>query len=141
MKKTLSALLIALSVTMTPVQACMGEMHERLEKVASKLDLSKEQRAQIHTINQESKQKLMPLREQLKGIHQHVDEAYRTNAMNAFKLNGFVREEKEIVGSMIKIRMNERYKISQLLTEKQRMEFSQKMEHLKKEHHKKMKHH
>lgn len=141
MKKMLSVAFFALSIGVTSAQACMDEkMHDKLEKVAMKLDLSKEQRAQIHTIHQESKQKLMPLHDQMKGIQHRVDETYRTNSMNSFKLNGFVREEKDLVGQVIKIRMDERYKINELLTEKQRMQFSQMMDHHKKEHHKKEHH-
>ncbi len=142
MKKMLSAMLVALSISVAPAYAHMSEkMHDKLEKVAMKLDLSKEQRDQIHAINTESKQKLMPLRESLKGVRQRVNEAFRTNTINMFKLSSFAREEKEIIGKMIKIRMDERYKINQLLTEKQRVQFADMLEHWKKEHHKKAKHH
>ncbi len=138
MKKMLSVVVVALSLVVTSAQACIDQkMHDKLEKVAMKLELSKEQRAQIHAISEESKQKLIPLHEQMKGIRHRVDETYRANAMNSFKLNGFVREEKDVVGQIIKIRMDERYKINELLTEKQRMQFSQMIEHHKKEHHKK----
>ena len=138
MKKMLSVVVVALSLVVTSAQACIDQkMHDNVENVAMKLELSKEQRAQIHGISEESKQKLIPLHEQMKGIRHRVDETYRANAMNSFKLNGFVREEKDVVGQIIKIRMDERYKINELLTEKQRMQFSQMIEHHKKEHHKK----
>jgi Spy/CpxP family protein refolding chaperone len=141
MKKMLPTLLVALSMVTSATQACTDEkMHDKLEKIAMKLELSKEQRAQIQAIHQESKQKLMPLRAEMISVHQHVNEAYHNNAMNGFKLNGFVREEKEIVGNAIKVRMDERYKINQLLTEKQRIKFSEMIEHWEKEHFEKMHH-
>lgn len=142
MKKMLSTLLMACVMATGVAQACHHEkMHEKLEKIATKLDLSKEQRAQVHAIREESKQKLASLHEQLKSVRDRVNEAYRAHSMNSFKLNGFVRQEKEIVGQMIKIRMDERYKINELLTEKQRTQFLEMIEHWKKEHHKKKKHH
>lgn len=141
MKKMLSALLVALSMSIAPAYAHVcDKMHDKLEKIAMKLELSKEQRDQIHAINTESKQKLMPLRDELKAVRQRVNEAFRANTMNMFKLNSFTREEKEVIGKMIKIRMDERYKINQLLTEKQRIQFADMVEHWKKEHHKKAKH-
>lgn len=141
MKKMLSLCVIALSLVLTQAQACMSdEAHERIEKIASKLNLSKEQRDKINVIRADAKQKIMPLREQLKGIHQQVNEAFKTNNIGTFKVNAFVREEKETIGSMIKVRMNERVAIHNVLTEKQRMKFSEMMAHMKKEHHKK-KHH
>lgn len=142
MKKMLSLCVIALSLVITQAQACMSyeAKHEHVEKMISKLDLTKEQREKINVIRAEAKQKLMPLREQLKATRQRVNEAFKTNKIGSFKESGFVREEKDTIGSMIKVRMDERVAIHNVLTEKQRMKWSEMMEHMKKEHHKK-KHH
>jgi len=142
MKKMLPLFIVALSLVFSQAQACMSEKaFERVEKMISKLDLTKEQREKINVIRAETKQKVMPLREELKNVRHQVNEAFKTNSINSFKESGFVREEKSIVGSMIKVRMDERVAIHNVLTEKQRMKFANMMEEWKKEHHMKKEHH
>jgi Spy/CpxP family protein refolding chaperone len=142
MKKMLSLFVVALSLVFSQAQACMSEeAHERVEKMVSKLDLTKEQRDKIHAIRAETKQKVMPLREKLRDVRHQVNEAFKTNSMNSFKESGFVREEKDVIGSMIKVRMDERVAIHNVLNEKQRMKFANMMEEWKKEHHMKKEHH
>lgn len=116
-------------------QACVNEkMHERLLKTTLKLDISKEQKAQIKAIHTEAKQKLVALREDFKQVRHEINETFKLNQMTVLKKNAFIHTEKELLGLMIMIELNERSKINQLLSEEQRVQLSHLLEHPRQHH-------
>lgn len=119
-------LVLALAFSITQAFACM-DAPDRFEKIAKELNLSQEQRTKMKNIHEDTKHKLMPLREQLREIRHRINEAFKTNSMNHHKENMFVHEQKETIGEMLKIKMHERVEINQMLNEKQRHQLDEMM--------------
>ena len=139
-KKIMCLSVLALSVSMSQgVLACSDHAHryygERLEKAVEKLDLSAEQKEKIKVVREKSKADIRSKFEELHTLQHQKNEILAEPNLNEKKLDGVIHQEKEVLGSMLKIRAMERHEISGVLTVKQKAEFSEMMQKWEKEHH------
>ena len=125
MKKimALSALLLSLCFIQAPVSFA-GEGWSKgclkFEKTIHKLNLTAQQKAQIKTIKADTKAKLKPIHEKMKAVRYDINQAFAEGVPGEFKLHSYVNEQKDLVGSAMKIRLDERVQIYKILTDAQR---------------------
>lgn len=123
MKKilTLSTLALALSAGIAPATYAHCDHYSHvINKLISQIDLTADQQTKIDTIRAQTKQTIKPLREQMHAIHEQIHAAYQTSTMDESKIDGFVSQEKDIIGNIIKAKMMQGLAISNILTADQK---------------------
>ena len=129
MKKFLALIFLG-AVFLSPIQssyACSLK-HDHLKKILHELNLSPEQHAKIKKIHEDAKLQLVASREQLKSIRKRINEDFKTKSITPSKESSYVDEEKEVIGSMLKIKMHERVESEDVLTDAQRAKLSEKIQ-------------
>ena len=130
MKKitTLSALVLSLSLSQISIahadhQRCdFGS--QRMEHVVDKLNLTTEQHKQFKKISEEAKQSIMPKHKEMRALRDKINAAFKAGNVDSAQQDTFVNDEKEIIGSILKIRMTERVEINKILTDAQKAKLS-----------------
>ena len=146
MKKivAISALVLSFSFSQVPLAYADGmcwEHGSRIEKLADKLDLSADQRMKIKAIRADAKQKMVPIHQEMRAVREKVNEAFQTNSLNMMKQHSLLSEEKDVIGSALKLRMHERAEIAKVLTEAQRVKLISMVKAWKEKHEKHHKKH
>ena len=127
-KKIMSLSALVLSMSMSQVTlACSEHMHhhsgERLVKMAEKLDLNAEQKAKIKAIGEKAHQAVKPAYEELHALRHQSNELLAAEKLDERQLERVIDKEKDVVGTMLKIKAMERRDISSVLTVKQKEKF------------------
>ncbi len=118
--------LSALAFTITLVQAPIVVAQSAIQRedcvlnAVEKLDLNAEQKLKIKLFAHKAKIDITLKRHELHTIRKHIHETFHSGNMNIVKIDEFAKQEGRVFGSIVKIRLHERYKIYQTLTAKQR---------------------
>lgn len=113
---------------------CFAGSGEKMHKMVDKLDLTADQKTKIKDIAEKAKAVEVAKRDELKTIHMQVNDTFHANGMTETKIDGFVNQEQQIIGAMIKVRMMERLDISNVLTEAQKTKMSDMMKKWEEKH-------
>ena len=136
---SLSALALSLSVSQATL-ACSSDHHsnfwgERVHKMVSHLDLSAEQKGKIHTIRERAKHEMQAKFNELRTLRHDKNEILAAPTFNESKLDGVINQEKDVLGSILKIAAMERHEISNVLTAKQKEKLSEMVQKWEKKQH------
>lgn len=128
-KKIILLFALALSLCVGPMTVVCADhakcfMGAHFAKAVSKLDLTADQKTKIKAIHDKAKEDLAPLHKQMMVTHQQVEELFKSSKMDDSKFDSLINDKKEIIGSIIKIKMNERRDISNVLTEQQKQKLA-----------------
>ena len=140
MKKILGLTVLALSLSLSQAplaiagNTCWKEQEMKMQSMMNKLHLSAEQHTKIKAIMDSTKQKLQPVREKMHDVREKINAAFKANDIDAKKQEMFVNEEIEQIGKSLKIRMEERVEIHNVLTEAQRTKLMEMKEEAKAKH-------
>ena len=142
--KCMSLSALALSLSLCQTSAAFASDHDRMKcldgggkkihKLIDKLDLTSDQKAKIKDIAEKAKTVEMSKQDELRAIHMQVNDAFQSNSVNETKIDGFVSQEQQVIGAMIKVRMMERLDISNVLTDEQKTKLSDMMKKWKEKH-------
>ncbi len=141
MKKLIGLTAIALAITVNVPSFAHGHMKHfgaKIEKAADKLNLSDEQKNKIKAIQKNTHDALKPIWEELRPVRAKINDSFKTGPMDEGQIDNFVNQEKDIMGRMLKIRMNERNEINKVLTEQQRVQVYNMMKEWHEKHQKEM---
>lgn len=121
--KTLSLSALALSIALSQsafAHDVCEHKHDWIVKVSEKLGLNAEQKTKIKAFADQAKIDVKAKHEEMRMIHMHLNEAYTNNTIDPTKLDGFINQEQQAVGAIIKIRSKERYDAYMVLDDKQK---------------------
>ena len=118
----LSALTFTLTLMQTPGVLAHGAMQQEdcVLNAVENLDLNAEQKLKIRLFAHKAKIDITLKQHELHTIQKHIYETFHSGNMNIVKIDEFAKHEGRVFGSIVKIRLHERYKIYQTLTAKQR---------------------
>ncbi|MDP3706431.1 MAG: Spy/CpxP family protein refolding chaperone [Legionellaceae bacterium] len=139
---SLSALALSLSLCQSSVAFAHHEDHERcfdaggmkMHKMIENLDLTAEQKDKIKSISDKAHEVGKAKRDELHAIHMQVNDVFDSHSMNETKIDGFVSQEQQIIGAMIKLKMMERLDICNVLTDEQRAKMADMMKKWEEKH-------
>ena len=92
----------------------------KFEKVVDKLKLSSEQKSKLDSIKADTKAKLKPLHEKMKTVRDQINDSFAKGIPDDLKQHGFVSQEKDIIGDILAVRLQERVEIYKILTDSQK---------------------
>ena len=118
----LSALAFTLTSIQSPIVVAQGAMHQEncVLNAAEKLDLNAEQKLKIKLFAHKAQIDITLKRHELHTIRKHIHETFHSGNMNIVKIDEFAKQQERVYGSIVKLRLYERYKIYQALNAKQR---------------------
>lgn len=137
----LSVLALSLSFAQAPMafadseHKCFGN-GEHFRKVVETLNLTAEQKTKIQAIREQAKKDIDAKHEELRKIRMQINDAYRDKTMDSSKIDSFVTQKKDIIGDIMKVRMTERYDISNVLTDEQKTKLVDMMKSWEEKHQK-----
>lgn len=109
-----------------------GEKHGRrgfdIDRMAEKLNLSDEQRASMQAIVDESKPEITALREKMRDNRKQLKELAQTSPFNEAEARKLADAQGDLKADMIVLRMQQRSKMHDILTEEQRMQMKEMRE-------------
>ncbi len=103
----------------------------KLERLASRLDLNDAQKTQVETILGTSKAERDATRTQLQENREALREATHNQPYNASLVRSLADQQGDLKANMIVLRANDHSQISGVLTEAQREKFNQQRQHRK----------
>ena len=138
-RKIILLLALAMTLCVGPISVVYADhgkcfMGTHVAKAISKLDLTADQKTKIKAIRDKAKQDLAPLHKQMMVTHQQIEELFKAAKIDDSKFDSLINDKKELIGSIIKIRMNERRDISNVLTEQQKQKLATMMQQWKTKH-------
>ena len=92
----------------------------KFEKAVDKLQLTSEQKSKVNAIKADTKAKLKPLHEKMKTVRDQINDSFAKGTPDDLKQDGFVSEEKDIIGDILAVRLQERVEIYKILTDSQK---------------------
>lgn len=141
-KKTiwLSALALSMSLSQATL-ACDCEMpsspKDRLVRMTEKLDLTAEQKNQIKAISEKAREEMKPKYEQMHANRMQLNELAAAKDVDQTKVDKLIDENKEILGSIMKMRVMVRHDIDMVLNDKQKEKLNKMVSEWKEKHMKK----
>ena len=109
-----------------------GEKHGRrgfdIDRMAEKLNLNDEQRASMQTIVEQSKPEISALREKMRENRKLLKELAHKSPFNEAEVRKLANAQGDLKAEMIVLRMQQRSKISEVLTEEQRAQMKEMRE-------------
>ena len=120
----LASLALSAIIMQSPsaVYACPQGMHH-IEKMVKKLDLTPDQKNKINAIHTNVQNDLKEKFKQMQASRQEINQLLESSPVNESKVNILVNQEKEQFGEIVKLRINTRIAIGNILTEPQRIKF------------------
>jgi Spy/CpxP family protein refolding chaperone len=121
---SLSALALALVVGQAPT--AFADHHEGMKKgdwvlhVAEKLDLTTEQKVKVKMYADKAKMEVNMKQHDMSNLRVTVNEAFKSGAMTDAKVDEFAGQEQQLIGAVIKARLQERFNVYSILTDKQK---------------------
>lgn len=136
---SLSAMVLSLALCQAPAvfahDSCEHK-HDWILKISEKLNLSSEQKSKIHAIIEKEHGNIEAKHHEMLMIRQNINQSYDNKDITRMKVDEYARQEEQVVGAIIKIRMQERYDVYEVLDDKQKakmnkmiMDRSQKHKH------------
>lgn len=123
----LSAAALFLSVNNATL-ACSGqEQHypgQYLEKIVEKLHLTAEQKTKIKVIREKAHQDIRAKFQELGALRLQINQLVVAPSVDDKKLDDVVNQQKDIWGSIIKLKVQEKRDIGDVLTAEQKVTFS-----------------
>jgi protein CpxP len=115
-----------------------GGCGEHLKKMISALNLDASQQAKIKGIKDQLKQSQQSNWEQMKSIRSQIHDLITSETMDDSRLNSLINQKKELLGEMMKAKINAKHQIYNTLNEQQKSQFRQMMQQWEAErkHHK-----
>jgi len=104
------------------VYACPQGMHH-IEKMVKKLDLTPDQKNKIQAIYTNTKKDMKEKFKQMQETRKEINLLLQASPINESKINAIVNQQKEQFGEIVKLRINTRIAINNILTEPQRVKF------------------
>ena len=128
-KKILGLSAIALSMALSHATYADPErtQHfsgEQFEKIAEQLNLNADQKEKIKVLREKAEAAIHPKVEELHSLRIQTNDLLSGATLDEAKLDNVINEEKEAIGSILKIRAMERYDISNVLTAQQKTTFT-----------------
>lgn len=138
--KYLSLPVIALSMALsyTPSAfACHNicEHKHNWRKISEQLTLSADQNDKIKALNEKTKTDIKTKYQELKDIRMKINDAFRNNDMSDTKVDSFATQEQQVMGAILKIRLQERYDTYKLLDDKQKEKMNGMVKKWEEKHH------
>ena len=118
----LSALTFTLTLMHTPDVLAHGAMQQEdcVLNAIENLDLNAEQKLKMRLFAHKAKIDITLKQHELHTIQKHIYETFHSGNMNIVKIDEFAKQQERVYGSIVKLRLHERYKINQTLNAKQR---------------------
>lgn len=141
----LSVLACALTLAhSSAVLACChgGHKGDWVVKVVEKLHLNAEQKAKVNLYAHKAKIELAVKRHEMHVLCKQINEAFHSGTINSAKLDALADKETHLVGTIIRLKLQERFDIYQVLDAKQKAQMDMLIAKWESEHHEKHhKHH
>lgn len=125
-KKFLSISIFALSLLCLQSKAAFahhcgcGEMSHKMHEAMEKINLSDEQKGKIKEAMDKAHDALKAKHDEMRDVRMLINGAFKDGTMNEAKIDEFSNKQMHIMGAIMKIRMMERFAISQVLTDEQK---------------------
>ena len=124
-KKMIWLSAFALSMCVSQVVLACPNQHawmsgNRFEKITDKLDLTSDQKAKIKTIKMQTKEKLKPKFTEMHANRIQLNELANADVLDESKIDSVINQQKDLLGSVIKMRVMTRNEISKVLTAEQK---------------------
>lgn len=120
----LSALVLSMALSHVPAafahQDVCEHKHDWVMKVSEKLSLTAEQKDKIKTLSDKTKADVKSKHQELKDIRMKINEAFRNNEMSDAKVDSFATQEQQVMGAILKTRLQERFDAYNVLDDKQK---------------------
>jgi protein CpxP len=116
-----------------------GHKHVCMKNAYQELNLSADQKSKISSIKAQARENMKGKWQEMHAIHQQMREVVRTNKLDHSKVDSLISRKKELVGSMMKTKLETRHQIYNVLDEKQKGKFDSltkkcEMQHMNKKH-------
>lgn len=110
---------------------------ERYENMTKELNLTADQKNKIKAIRMESREKMKSEVKEMRKNRMKINELTIADVLDEAKVNKLISEQKELMGSIIKMRVMTKHDISKVLTAKQKTMLETKMKQWHENHDKK----
>jgi len=119
----LSALTLAMSVSQASL-ACDCKVSslagDHFEQMTGKLDLTADQKAKIKVIGAKAREDMKPKFMAMREIRMQLNALASSKELDQDKIDKLIDQNKEILGSLMKMRVMVRHDVDMVLTDKQR---------------------
>ena len=133
----LSALALSMTISQGAL-ACDCKMsmspNQHIEKMTAKLDLTADQKAKIEAITTKAREEMKPKIEEMHASRMQLNELANEKDMDQSKVDKLLDQNKEILGSIMKMRVMVRHDIDMVLTDKQKAKLDSMMSDWKAKH-------
>ena len=148
-KKIICFSALALSMSMSQatlacdcdMNSARGEHYEHMtskfEHMTEKLDLTADQKEKIKTISEKARNDMKPMFEEIRANRMKLNELADAKDIDQTQIDKTIDQNKDIMGSMMKMRVMTRHDIMVVLTDKQKAKLDVMMAHWKAKHMKK----
>lgn len=121
--KTQLVILILLIAGATEITAQQRRDHQKPENERAELNLSEEQREQMHAIKLNTQKEILPLENELGEIEARMKTLSTQEEVDLKEINKLIDDKTSAMGKMMKIRAASHQEVRALLTEEQRVQF------------------
>ncbi len=126
--KKITLTFVACCLFQAPMVSANPRMHQEDCIIAAidGLKLSPQQKSTMKLTAQKAKIDIAIKRHELGVIRRHIHESFRSGNMNMGQINKFAKQNENVLGSIVKLRLTERFKLYRGLStlERQTMEDS-----------------
>ena len=136
----LSALALSMSISQATLACGCGQAYvsgERYEKMTAKLDLTADQKEKIKMISAQAKDSLKPKIEEMRAVRMQLNEQADAATPDESKIDSLINQQKDIAGSIMKIRVMTRHQVAMILTDAQKVTLAKMVSDWKAKHMKK----
>ena len=141
--KQLTSIVAATVLSLGISQAVYADHHEgkyqkkcpciqKVDKMAKKLDLTKEQQDKISAIRNKAREATKADWKQLKALRVKMHDLVKSDTIDQEKMKALIDERKDISGRMSEVRLQMKHDIYQVLTPEQRGKFEVMMQEWRK---------
>ena len=109
--------------------------HHRFDKLASKLELTPEQKAKIKAYKVKTRASMKENYTQLKALRSQINDLVKSDKIDETKLDNLIAQVNKIRGSMLKNRIMMQHKLYSLLTDKQKAKYQELKKKWEQRHH------
>ena len=133
----LSALALSMSLSQATF-ACDCEMpsspKDRLERMTHKLDLTADQKMKIKAIGDKAREEMKPKYDEMRSNRMQLNELAAAKEIDQAKVDKLIDQNKEIFGTIMKMRVIVRHDVDMLLTDKQKEKLDKMVADWKEKH-------
>lgn len=107
-------------------------MHDKIEAMAGSLNLTEQQQAKIKTIRSQFKDSMKAKMDEMKKLKMQAKALVHTDTLDEAKIDSIISQQKEVMGSMMKLKYTMKHDIYAVLSPEQKAKFAKAMEQHKK---------